>query len=251
MPRRRAVRFIGASLAALAIPGVSPRLARGARALTCPDGGCGRNRTACPTIVNLGSGPFVCCPPPLNRYYCGGDPSNPPTVKCVDKCPRGDPCPSKELDTQGCPKFNCCPLPNEKCVDGECIPNCARQGKQQCGKQCCERNQECTDWRFSNNPQSKLRRTCLRKCRTIERKCGISLENRCCPKDQVCCGTGGGKFKVCCPLDYVCVTVPSEGGNFKACGPKCKPGQKRCRLRCCEEIAFETLPSGFKRCRCV
>ncbi|HUF01858.1 MAG TPA: hypothetical protein VMN35_05490, partial [Gaiellaceae bacterium] len=48
MPRRRAVRVIGASLAALAIPGVSPNVARatpirsrgrsGLDQATCPDG---------------------------------------------------------------------------------------------------------------------------------------------------------------------------------------------------------------------
>jgi len=172
-------------------------------------------------------------------------------TKCVDLCggPNDVPCPSQKKDSDGYSYFQCCKKP-ERCIDGDCIPNCKSQGKEQCGKQCCQKGQVCTSWRFSNNSQSKLRQTCLKKCRSIERRCGVAIEERCCPKDQVCCGDT--EFKICCPLNDVCVKVPKEDGTyFKACGPKCKPGQKRCRLRCCNAITFVTLPSGFKRCRCA
>lgn len=223
MPRRKAVRVLGVTLAAVAIPGTRAGPASARRTATC-NFGCGPNRTRCVTVVNLASGPDVCCRAPANRYYCGGNPNFPDTVKCVDRCPTGEPCTLSELDDQGCPKFAC-----------------------------CKPSQECTNFRLSNAPNSKLRRACARKCRTIERKCGIAIGERCCEKDRVCCGTG--EFKVCCELGDVCVKVPSEDrrhtkGYFKACGPKCKPGEKRCRLRCCKEITFETLPSGFKQCRC-
>jgi hypothetical protein len=144
MPRRRAVRLLGATLVAAAVPGVrtGPALAR--RTARC-DGGCGEDVRACPRVVNLGIGEPLCCGSPARQFRCGGNPSAP---TCVDTCPDGIPCQGPP-DSTGCSTFNCCNrFQFSGCVDGECIPNC-NEGQSQCGKNCCDGAEYCCDRIFT------------------------------------------------------------------------------------------------------
>ncbi len=82
MPRRRALRLLGSTLIATAVPGLWPRVGLAGRSATC-DAGCGSDVRACPRVVNLGTGPPVCCGSPARRYSCEGTIFDP---VCVDRC---------------------------------------------------------------------------------------------------------------------------------------------------------------------
>lgn len=237
MPRRKAVRVLGVTLVAAAVPGVrsSPALAR--RTATC-DSGCGPDRERCPTIVNLGSGPDVCCPEPAHRYTCGGNPFFPDTVKCVDKCggPSDIPCKGPK-DQTGCSKFVCCKRPESVgCVNatGECIPNCAYPAgscKKICGKTCCEQNERCLSGKcFGCGPNAQ-------HCTS-----GNCDETICCRNGTRCCFNQTST--VCCGVDQDC---QAKGKAQATC--KCKPGKGRtCGPDCCKEDEFclNTLDLGPK-----
>ena len=89
MPRRRALRVLGASLAAVAVPGLSPPVSRAARrgagyecdpaVETC----CDEDGRAChkdaPVPLNKG----YCCPAPSWRWGCGSKANQ---YECVDMC---------------------------------------------------------------------------------------------------------------------------------------------------------------------
>jgi hypothetical protein len=216
MARRRALSTIGVTLAAAVVPGVRPGAAPAARRIACFPNPCAGGR--CCSTSDLTAD--WCCGSrgTADFYFCGSKKG-----ECIDRCVQA----GKEGGTG----------PWERCVTD------------QQERVCCPPSQECTAWRLGTSPSSKLRRGCMSRCRTIERKCGIDLQNRCCPKDQVCCGDG--EFKQCCPLNHVCVKVQTDHGKyFKKCWEKCKRGEKRCGLLCCKKTRIETLPSGFKRCRC-
>ena len=149
MPRRRAVRILGVTLATAAVPGMAPGRVFARPAQRTCDLGCGENVKACPRLVNLAPVWDFCCGSPAKRYDCVGDLYNP---KCRDTCggPRDIPCPSNDIDVDGCPKFVCCKRPEFiGCVDGECIPNSCPQdpGQVACGKSCCD--DSCCDRIFS------------------------------------------------------------------------------------------------------
>lgn len=129
------------------------------------DSGCGPDVRACPRVVNLGTGPPLCCGSPARKYWCGGNPAA-PTCELTCK-PSEIPCKSKRKDDQGCSHFSCCPR-GEFCPEGECWPNCKLKGKRQCGKNCCEPGQQCRDG----------------KC--VGATCGGT---RCAPSEECCPGT--------------------------------------------------------------
>lgn len=141
MPRRRAVRILGVTLVTAAVPGMAPGRAFARPTQRTCDLGCGENVKACPRLVNLAPVWDFCCGSPAKRYDCVGDLYNP---KCRDTCggPRDIPCPSNDIDVDGCPKFLCCKRPEFiGCVDGDCIPNCnwpQDRGQVACGKSCCD-----------------------------------------------------------------------------------------------------------------
>ena len=152
MPRRRAVRVIGASLAAITVPGLRPRMAHAVPSA------CSRrspNVNVCEKDRYPQAAELYCCPPPGPRYGCG-DADN--GYKCKDRCPPVNPimiggkvinqvfCVSTERappdsNTPGWPvRYACCPRPDFICGDGECTLNCKYHfgpSSEQCGKECC------------------------------------------------------------------------------------------------------------------
>jgi hypothetical protein len=225
MPRRRALRLMGSTLAAATFAGLRPGAAR-AECLCrgglkcCPPEGpwcCLPDWPCCP-----GAGPpgfaeccapdetccgrggccppsFQCCPPILDGYTyccepdehcCGGDLGQ----LCCDPdwfcCPGGDACAP--------PGGHCCPErgisclaedfccgPPEYCCTGECPP-----GRAECGTGCCQENEVC-----------------------------LGGTETCCPSERVC-GT------TCCPLGQVCEAGSCVCPSARRCGDLCcQPGE--------------------------
>lgn len=160
MPRRRAVRLLGATLVTAAMPGLRPQRAA---AQGC-DGRC------------TGAGQSLC-----------GEPKG---VGCLHTCCndlRPVCCKWPETET-----YICCGK-NEKCGDkpGTCVPACP--GPRVCGTKCCPSGQKCT---WSNRkrtccPTSRIvskggNRFCCPKGTLAIRG------DRCCPpNDRDCCGGVG------------------------------------------------------------
>ena len=237
MPRRRAVRVVGASLAAFAVPGVSPRMALGASA---SNHGCGADVRACPRIVNLGTAPPLCCGAPARRYICEGTPANP---TCKDSCTTGEPCKSTRKDQDGFSYFQCCKRPTEKCLNDACVPNCALQGKRQCGKSCCEVGEKCVNDRCvvcgPGESSCETRGGGAHKCcqNQSERCCFNKTTTACCGNDQICKAAG--------VKTATCVCKPGTGTK---CGSNCCGNDERCcgGNECCAKS--ETCCGGRTCC---
>ncbi len=220
MPRRRALRLLGGSLAAAVVPGVAPRAtlaARRSRAATCPPA-----HSDCPFDHD---GDYrtpdkrYCCEGPEPQFSCG-DIAGPP--KCINHCPptspttgkRQTPCFSQAKWPNGqSKKYNCCTDLFPKCDDGECLPDCeklAGPGSHPCGQHCCHRSQACANPKTSTCGACRQRRVCGSDCCEPGEKC---MNGKCCPAERVC----GAK---CCPNGQTC-----KGGkccpSSRACGPKC------------------------------
>lgn len=248
MPRRRAVRVIGASLAALAVPGVSPRIARAAMGggydigpSSCPGGA-----SLCSTYIDPSNWPkgqkHKCCPYPNDQWTCGG----PDAYTCIDTCkatlavlPKGKGVKatwSQATWPDGSPKrYNCCVLPDTKAVDGECLPNCPYQyrfggaiGPVSCGETCCATYQICVKG----------------ECQPCEKFGGHSCQPAgggaavCCPRGTNCCANN--KTTACCGPKQTC-----HAAGVKQATCKCDTG-KKCGSDCCDD--GETCCQGKECC---
>lgn len=216
MPRRRAARVIGASLVAVAVPGVSPRIARAGLATprrggaTCPDGSeCGAGESCCDEpnvrgVYNCRRPGQVCC--------CGNAICNPPKERCW--------CPSRE-------------------AGGVCAPNCPLvygRGFKNCGAVCCQPHQRCAD---------ELQGTCVsceqegkQTCRSYDSKSSV----RCCPATRTpgatssCCANMTST--ACCGEEQTCKATRGPARCVCAAGTKCeleccKRGHVCCDGKCC------------------
>ena len=162
MPRRRALRLLGTTLAAVAVPGIGTRMAQAAPLSVSRYGPCGPDRVDCYKWVDPNdyrkSTKLYCCQAPAHRWACG-EPFGKPG-ECVDQCGGANDIPCngpREFpgDDTGYTKFQCCKRPFQiGCFpDGECIPNCqylVGPGGFLCGPHrtsgsnvCCPRLYEC------------------------------------------------------------------------------------------------------------
>ena len=157
MPRRRAVRVVGASLAALAVPGVGSGVASAAttRFGTCPQGS-GRRQcyTAPDWLPGRPDAQPYCCPFPPQQWSCGDEDNG---YVCRNHCPRANPVLRKrQVPTwssatypDGSPKrYNCCPVPDFEPHQGECLATCTfthGPGTYRCGADCCRDSESCCD----------------------------------------------------------------------------------------------------------
>jgi hypothetical protein len=240
MPRRRAVRVLGASLAALAVPGVSPR-----SALALSSRGSGASLVCAGTQIckrykdpnNWAKGQEEkCCPYPADQWRCGSD-----GWTCVDTCaaskkvlPKGkwtEPSYSTERrggddpDLRARPKrYRCCVRPDTIPKDGECLPNCPYQyrfggaiGPISCGETCCATYQVCVNG----------------KCRPCEDFGGHSCQpygtgaTICCAKGTNCCANKTST--ACCGPQQTC---KAAGRKTATC--VCEEGTK-CGTDCCKK----------------
>jgi hypothetical protein len=289
MPRRRAVRVIGASLAAVALPGIGPRLARAAT--TSRSQTCGGGQRLCWTAPDWVPGrpdaqPY-CCPYPEQQWSCGDKDNG---YKCKNDCPPVNPRTGKKQKPtwsaakyqDGRPqKYNCCPVPQFDPVDGECVPGCSfthGPGAHRCGKTCCPRSQRCvrSTGTCENCPPDRpvvcgseccdrseelcldvrssvssgvRRRQCVLKCPPGKRRC-IDADGLL----GECCPSG---FPCCgtscgCDAGEECVNVSLDRGPRKFCRPKCRAPEKRCNYFCCtpDRMYTDRYANGRSFCRC-
>jgi len=252
MPRRRALRLLGTSLAAVMVPAVGPRMARAALS-SHPE--CPGDSRLCSYEPEPGLTKWFCCPPPFNQWQCRAPGER--EKKCHDPCTAsgGAPCSSTKKDAGGHTKFECCARQfGEKCEDGACkgcpdsttpcIP--AKRGDRECCKRgtfCCFNNTSsacCGPKQKCNAARPGAAATCVCRsgagskcgsdcCGTGESCCG---GRECCTKGQTCCGA------TCCDngrewcLYKVEKTPGEELGVPQVCKKQCAPAN-RCGGNCC------------------
>lgn len=257
MPRRRAVRVIGASLVALAVPGVSPRMARAATIGASDDIGpsvC-PGRTRCSTYIDPSNWPkgqkHKCCPYPAQQYRCGSN------WTCIDGCAaaakaaggtKGVPTCSTEKKGGTDPssshepkRYDCCVFPfHVPDGDGRCLPNCewnlnmwAGKGHR-CGETCCHSFELCVDG------------TC-RRCESLGgRSCQPAKKGTtiCCAKGTSCCFNA--TTTACCGPKQTChASEKDKHGKEKPARCSCDSGNK-CGPDCCKR--GETCCGGKECC---
>jgi secretory phospholipase A2 len=127
MPRRQAVRLLGATIVAAAVPGMRPRLALARRGDTKCDYGCGQDVRGCPHVVQLAP-TVICCGSPARRYTCVGGLYEPNPCRDICDGPNDVPCKGVKGE-DGCSEFHCCKEPHV-CKNGRCSETCKhRQSK--------------------------------------------------------------------------------------------------------------------------
>lgn len=233
MPRRRAVRVLGAAVLTAAVSGLRPALALGAGAQTpCDAPG------LCPSDTKVCGEPWIagclkdCCLP--RTQICCTWKGTPPTVICCGKDERCGDKPAECLPA--CPPGStkcgrdCCE-PYENCVGGKCECN------ERCGGKCCEEGATCR-----NDKRSLCCPSTWKVCTA-----GSAGAVKCCPPREKCCFESGTKKVQCCGPEQEC--DPATG----ACRCK-KKGQVSCGSECCN-AETETCASGrssqgkpFKKC---
>lgn len=255
MPRRRALRVLGMSVAAVAVPGMRPSLARGARAAAphCTQGAkcCGHDERVCGR-----PGKEYCCRAPSWQIHCGAR-----GTKCVNTCTGEDnfPCtaliPHPESGINGvcCDRFlhNLC-LPVGRpatCCYGSPI-TCKPMGKAQCRRLGPDPSQE----RARNDrrppafwaPSEEWKPSCCFAAYTCGGVC-CEPPNFCNNNRRCQCPSGGVSCdgRTCCPAPKNCTTCVErtslarfDGNDVYArdvqAGKQCCPaGQRCCRTKCC------------------
>jgi len=81
MPRRRALRVVGVTLATFAVPGIRPRGA-GAQSGVCTKSTCGTDQRCCTRVTGAGLETY-CCPRPSWQFQCGGQSNG---YRCINTC---------------------------------------------------------------------------------------------------------------------------------------------------------------------
>ncbi len=182
MPRSRALRLLGTSLIAAAVPLTRPGL-RPASATRFAPKACGDPGLCPPT------GRSMLCGCPVNQFACYKDCCDPKTEHCClypppdehtpcEKacCPIGTECGSgKRGDICVCAKrcgSNCCG-PDEYCANFQ-QALCCKRGWRRCELTCCEPNQECRKIRIGTGSKD----TCTKRCPANRAWCG---NDNCCP----------------------------------------------------------------------
>ena len=238
MPRRRAVRVIGATLATLAVPGISPAAGavrpgrQGGLRATCPDGSeCRPGEKCCDTPNAHGA---YNCVPPGKSCCCGNALCDPVKQRCLCSAGGGVCAPKCQL-VYGRNFKDCGPIccqPHERCVDavnGTCV-SCEKEGKQTCRSYdsetaviCCPATRGsyspcCANLRSAAccGPKQQCKSEGVRPVQCICKKGeGVKCGMDCCKKkDEYCC--------------------PGLEGNPRCC----KKGEVCCDGRCCPKGQF-------------
>lgn len=263
MPRRAALRTVGAGLAGLAFSGWRPNRARASAFASQPrsaSGDCPPNSKPCGRI---------CCRPDFRCYPDARlAPGLPPTGACCPPgtffcrstcCNDGERCdPGDDVFEGRCGKKECSP------GTFRCGSTCCPKGKKCCGSRCCSRSQKCCrDLRGAGTCCGKQTRCCERNAQRLQVKgkkskvCCLKGQEccgpRCCPKGSDCSSYTKSGDTLCCPKDRnVClkegegiVCCPSRQGECcplesqqltpgkaKVCCPK---GQGCCGDKCCAD----------------
>ncbi len=257
MPRRRALRLLGASVAALAVPGFGPATARAAPAHRSAT--CGPDRRTCQKGAEANFEPY-CCPAPSWQFFCGGQDTR---YACVNVCPGPGkfPCTALIADRYAGRNGVCCDTRlhsgcNQAVKDpegriirtsgGGSLPQCIPEkpcpdGRKRCRDTCCSPKARCvprvvdTADGLDRNPKrgqccsAPASRSCGSTCCPANRRC---CRSECCPPGDVCASALDRDR--CCPRNRFLGTL---NGTQVCCGPGtvrtghggcCPPGQPDC-----------------------
>lgn len=245
LPRRRALRLLGAAVLGAWVASPRPPARAATRAHVCHSRVSDEGWNYC---TNETQGCFpTCCP--KERKCCvgplGGSAQCPTLVSCCDPCnPDGSQC-----------------LPDGTCGPGTVSPDCYRCPQadgETCGDTCCKPGEFCAFPEIG------------KCCSTAEVPCAGRNVKRCCPEGEECCvfeplpGQPGRAASACCSRDERCLRLkgtccPKE----RACGQKacCAPHEecderdqtcscpkpRRCNGRCCPRGS--TCEKGVCRCK--
>lgn len=269
MPRRRAVRVIGVSLAATMVPGVGARLARAASGSTAQVT-CRGDRRTCQKGADRDFEKY-CCPSPSWQWFCGGQDN---AYRCINMCPKGAktfPCtalvahPASGINGVCCDRrfhSGCVPIgpPREKRPDGTFVPSqewkpscCAKgPGFGFCNNVCCQAPNRCKSGkcRCPNGADSCDGRQCCKRGETCA-ECQSweptyfprqpsafdpeTVGRKCCPKGSSCCGTTCCKRLGCCGTK--CCPFPdsqcTRTGGRNVCCPRARATYAGGHWACC------------------
>lgn len=246
MPRRRALRLLGASLVAAAVPLARPGL-RQARAARLAPNACGDPGLCPPTgrsmvcgcVVNQFACYKTCCDP--TREHCclfAGEPDGkPPCEKAC--CPLGTECGSgKGGDICVC-KTRCgstCCGPEEYCANFQ-QQLCCKRGERGCGLECCRPNEECRKIRVGTGSKD----VCTKRCPSNQAWCG---KDNCCPPKWKCINEQKGLCKRCWPEEEECEKKCCDRKTTRCCGKAgCCPKNRSC---CVTGKTQKCCPAGQK-----
>ena len=251
MPRRRALRLVGAAAAALSLPGLRPSTARAnprRRSAVI----CGSDRRTCQKGAEANFEQY-CCPSPSWQFFCGAQKTS---YACVNMCSgvNAFPCTALIADRFAGQNGVCCDSrihsgcnravkdPEGRIVrtsGGGSMPQCipakpCPDGRKRCKDTCCSRKARCVESRlddaegFDKNP-----RRAQKCCSAPTFK---SCLGTCCPGDRACCRSQ------CCPKGDVCA---SALGRDRCCPPNRLLGTRAGTKICCLE---GTVRTGFFSC---
>jgi hypothetical protein len=235
MPRRQALRTIGAALAMGAFRMLRPGPATGyaSQPTPCPpvpDPCAASGQIACcVTMGPYNSRHMAGCYNPATEICCvGGNGSPPPMDRMSWICPKGSTCPGTFNPNSKCSR----PCTDDEIVCGKacCQPGqfcgspnrgiCCNAGENVCvypkGGTCCKRGTSCCFTTSSAKCCDNLTETCVNgscTCKNPKLKCGTD----CCAKAGLCCVMAAGNR--CCKPDEFCATILGAPGN-KNCCPK-------------------------------
>lgn len=282
MPRRRALRTIGAALAVGAFPALRPGRAAGHAAGStagCPITCTGEEQKCCVKLAGKDRYNAVGCYDPKFQKCCVGsnqDPKKPENATwrcskcapcgtfkkpcsgrgalevCGEKCcAQGEYCASSRRslccrkDEEAC-EDKCCG-PKQQCIDGQC--RCPA-GRAVCGRECCAKNKVCS--KAVEYRTGKATYACCttgkvncgdRKCCNPDNCCG----GKCCSKDEYCCGG-----QTCCKKAAVCASALGGKKGKKVCCPSTRVAKTKGKRVCCPigTRAFGDIccPGAFPDC---
>jgi hypothetical protein len=239
MPRRKAVRAIGATLAMGAFQMLRPKVVSAYQGdhpcPPVPDPCAPSGQKACCVVMGpYNSRHMAGCYNPATEVCCvGANGSPPPMDRMSWVCPKGAPCAGKFDPNAKCGKpcargdvicGTACCKPGSFCMSAD-QGICCKNGQTGCGKATCCDPATTFCCREPGDPKS---------------------EGRCCQKNtETCCGVGpdGAQQRMCCPKANKCVkTLPSTRGGFTKDSPwACCPPDR-------QVPADETQPNNIVAC---
>ena len=258
MPRRGALRTIGAALAMGAFDALRPRRADAHVGTAAPSqdcgGGCGPVNKACCVKIKYGLHNGGCCTP-LQECCVGSNNSTGTLANLMSWCCAKGMCgPSGGICRKACEPGRtvcgntCCP-PGWFCGSAP-LSTCCKNGQQVCGGVCCSAEQECRDGKCCEKcgngtccdpstefccPDMNDRMSGGTCCNKAKDSCCVvgppsALTRVCCSEPNKCTkqlprGIGGlmpGALRVCCPPAR---QVRDEGGSQGRVIACCDPSQ--------------------------
>lgn len=220
MSRRRALRLAGASLVAVAVPGVAPSAAHGGSARSR------RSNTCAPEWQVCAYNEHLCCPP--DRPVC-----------CSMVSPSSGQHGCCKSEAHCCGGNTCCDPATEECDVsqgfGVCVKHCPDR-RPRCGSTCCRAGETCRSGKCC--PSSRL---CGDKCCPSGKQCAFSGRSRvCCPSERlVPRKIAGRNTRFCCPTGTRVVFGSWNGQPMYGC---CPPNDYTCCVE--DELVPLVPPSG-------